>query len=769
MQPGRWNEDATQVVKTRIVVNGFERTGRARIDAQCYDGHPSKAARSPAATCTLTLDPPWSTSRVSPSPTLALVGMVDPTYATQVAWPPLVGQSVTVDVGDGVRWWRCFTGRVDETGGSLLGGSVQVECVDESVLLDQRLRAPRAAQHRSVAFFETPGFLPGKYGPFDLTAATLVDYAARSCGWSPSIGQAWDTNLLVPMAGSAHPYAGDVYAARSGAGTAGDRAQWSADSVFQPGNKHITYQLRGTLASPVEVTMDLPMRVSGTGWTTASLRGSADTISGRGPFIAYDHNADVIRFGLRDSAVGATAATPTVVVQGATIPRGAATRVVMRFTPRTPTATQHRFEVRTNAGATVDVSLTDASATIPAGWVPKFLEYMSGGPMGALQAVCNPTAPWGHLNLTPNVRIRHRQPPWLDATRDLGTMTGRDVLTKLADAECGAFWVDRHGSLQYAGPRVRESQEPVATLTTDLDVIDWAWVHTFEQRAKRYRIDRLECATQPTKHNSLLWDNPSGGESIGQGELWEKIVAADDDEDWLWVDTTSIQMYSDRTRSDLVGSTTHGGTLVDSAGGEAWEAFQVTWALQQLGNRAVKWSAHASNTLGLDRAIDLRIPTNADNLPAWWRGKSLPRLLGSRITWISKSEVNDLSNPLGNEEYVHDAGWYVQHPDRLADLRDFVSGALSSSPMPVFEDVPVRADPRIDIGDKVALEDKHYSFIKYFCVVLGYVLDVEDGAASMRLKVRPDAAVITDSAALTAALHREPHWLQNQPSFTRST
>lgn len=764
MQAGRWNEGATQTVLTRIVVNGVTRRGRARIDSQCYEGHPSKAGRSPAATCTLDLEPPWSTSSVGGDP---IVGSQYPA----ASWPPVTGQSVTVDVGDGVTWWRCFTGRVDETKGGLSQGRVHVECVDESVRLD--LRAPRAARHHAVAFSDNPAVTtPSRPGPYDLGAATLVDHAARAGGWHSRFEPAWDCNLFVPMVGSAHPVRGNVaYGGIGPNSSAGDRTQWVAEGGHQVGNKAIVYELGGTASSPVEITMDLPVRASGTGWTVATARAAGDpdygVLYGRGPFLAYDHNQNVIRFGIRDSSVTTVVPVPEVTAQGTPIPRGTVRRVTLRFTPSS--GSQHRFEVRTNTGATVDVQLADSSGAFTASWGPKYLEYMSGGPMGALQVVCNPAGSFYQLATTPTAHIRYLAPPWLDATRDLQDMTARDVLTKLADAEMGAFWVDRHGHLQYAGPHSRESQAHTATLTTDLDIIGWSWTYSFEQRAKQLRISRLECATIPSKYNTLLWGNESGSESLGAGELWEKIVTAADLEDWLWVDTTSIRAGSTSTSGELTRSTSHGGTLINSEGGEAWEAFGATWGLQRLGNRTMKWSAQASTALGTDHAVDLRIPTNATNLPTYWRGRSLPRLLGSRIEWAEKTEQASTSSTLGTEEYEHDASWFVQNSLRLADLKGALAAALSSV-LPVFDAVPVRGDPRPDVGDRLWLEDKHRAFIRYDSIVLGTVLDAEDGACDLSLKVRVVGFEITDSAALEAALlNRTTHWLQNQASWTRTT
>lgn len=756
MQPGRWNQDATQVVKTRIIVNGVERKGKARIDAQSFEGHPSRAANSPAETCTLELRQPWSTTRHAPNPSVAgLPG---------VTWPPVAGQPVTVDVGDGVRWWRMFTGRVDSSEGSLSQGSVRVECVDESVRLLQR--APREALHARVAATKE-GITPG---PFDLQAQTLIDHAARACGFHSRLAPAWDANLFLPMAGSAHPAIGVVASADSGPSEL-QRPSWpGADGDWWIGNKRLVLEWGGVAASaPVEITMDLPVRDSSGGWTVATLRGQDDLAGAkRGPFLAYDHGSNVIRFGFRTSRAADVALVPSVAGQGAVIPRGSATRVTMRFTPRSPSATEHRFEVRTDTGFVTSVVINDGSGGIAAGWAPRSAEYVGGGPMGAMQVVGTPATPFAQLTAPRSARLRYREVAWLDASRDLEDMQARTLLERVAHAECGAFWVDRFGALQYAGPLVRENQPVAATLTTDLDILDWSWRHGIDQKAKTLRVTRTACVTAPSKANTLLWDNSSGSETLQAGDLWEQLVSAADDEDWLWVDVSSIEMFSNRTREDLVSSTTHGATLVNSSGGEAWLAFNLTWGLERLGNRSVKWSAQASNTLPSNEAIDLRIPTNAENLPLWWRGKPLPRLYGSRIKWLEKTSVTPAAGS-GSEEYEHRVDWLVQNPDRLAELTSLLLGYLTSV-MPVFEAVPIRADPRIDVGDRVHLSDLHHSYIRYEAVILAITSTWEDGSASMSLTVRVVSVFFTDPTALLASIApNQTHWLQAQPSWVRAT
>lgn len=759
MQPGRWNVDSTQVVQTRIIVNGVERKGSARIDAQSYEGHPSRATSSPAATCTLELTQPWATTSHAPSPTVAT--------ALSRPWPPIAGQPVTVDVGDGVRWWRMFTGRVDATEGSLGDGGVIVECVDESVRLNQR--APREALHSYVAA-TADGIASG---PFDLQTSTLVDHAARAAGFHYRMAPAWDADLFLPMVGSAHPIIGTVVSAATGPdGSLPGRVAWPDSDGWTIGNKRLILEYRALAATPVEITFDLPVRVSSSGWTVVTLREQSDaTGAKRGPFLAFDHGSNQIRFGLRTSRTVDVAAVPTssVAVQGTPIARGAATRVTLRFTPRSPSATQHRFEVRTDAGASEDVTLTDSSGDIAASWRPKSAEYVAGGPMGSMQVVGNPATPYAQMTAPRSARVRYAEVAWLDASRDLEDIQARTLLERVTLAECGAFWVDRFGSLQYTGPLVRESQPVAATLTTDLDVIDWSWRFGIEQRAKTLRLTRTACVTAPSKANTLLWDNSSGSETLVAGDLWEQVVSADADEDWLWVDMSSVEMSSSRSRDDLVSSTTHGATLVNSAGGEAWLAFNLTWGLERLGRRAVKWSARASNSLPSNEAIDLRIPTNAENLPQWWRGKALPRLYGSRIKWLERTTVVETPATTGSEEYEHRVDWLVQNPDRLAELTTLLTGYLSQV-MPVFEDVTVRADPRIDVGDRIYLTDKQRSYTRYEAVILAIVSTWEDGKASMSLKVRIVGTLITDPGALIASVATDQtHWLQAQPSWVRAT
>lgn len=760
MQGGRWNDTATQVVKTRITVNGIVRKGKASIDAQSFEGHPSGLTSSPATTATLALQPPRSSTAQTPNPMAAVIH--------GAAWPPLAGQPVTVEVGDGDQWWTVFTGRVDDTGGAMSDAGLLVECVGESIRLE--LRAPLGALHWRNAYANTglESFGQATPAPFDLQSATLVEHAARSAGFAARMAPDDTTVLYVPMVGSAHPAIGQVYFADFGTGGTTERAVFSGpDGPTVIGNKWLSLTHTTATGSVVEATMDLPPRTPGSGWTSLLVKGKTTTDrsgEARAPFVAYDHNDDVIRWGFATSMRTAGAVpTSAVTRQGTPIPRAGASRVALRFTARDTSSVLHRFQVRTDTGAAIDTRLTDSSGDIEAGWGSKYTEYLGAGPMGAVHVAFNPPA-FATLAQAPTARIRYKDVSALEATRDLGSMTSDDVLRSLADAELGAYWVSRLGRFEYAGPGVREAQPVAVTLTTDLDVSDWAWTHSTRQRAKRVRIDRL-LPSAPTRPGSLLWANMDGREGLQNNELSELFATPGPDEDWLFADTKPVLISNDGgawpARIAIRQRSVHGSTLVNTANdGEAWQLFNVTFGIEKIGRQTVKWSTQVG-TLGVNEVVHLRIPFNAENVPVSYQGLPLPRLLGAKITWIERTDTYSAA-PIGREEYVHDAGWWVQSAAALARLRTALVEAAQDA-RPEYRDVVVRADPRIDLGDHINLRD--VTGTVYDAIVLAIKSDWADGAASMRLSIR----LVGPGVVPVPSPEPEHHWLQQQPSFERAS
>lgn len=760
MQGGRWNDTATQTVKTRIIVNGIERKGKAQLDAQCFEGHPSGATSSPATTATLTLEPPRSTTAQAPNPMAAQVH--------SGVWPPLAGQPVTVDVGDGDQWWRMFTGRVDYTEGAMSDAGVQVECVDESIRLE--LRAPLGAMHWRNAYANTglESFGQATPAPFDLQSATLVEHAARMAGFAARMAPDGTTVLYVPMVGSAHPAIGQVYFGDFGTGGTTERAVWGGpDGPTFIGNKWLSLTHTTATSSVVEATMDLPPRVAGLGWVSLLVKGKKTTDrtgTSRAPFIAYDHDNDVIRWGFATSMRGGgLVPTSRVTQQGTPIPRDGASRAALRFTARDTSTILHRFQVRTNAGASIDVRLTDGSGDIEAGWGSQYSEYLGAGPMGAIHVAFAPPA-FALLSQAPSARIRYKNTSALDSTRDLGSMTSDDVLRSLADAELGAYWVDRLGSFEYAGPGVREDQAVAATLTTDLDVSDWSWVHSTDQRAKRVRIERL-VPSQPSRLGTLLWANMDGREGLQNNELSELFAAPGADEDWLYVDVNPVLIANDGgvwpARIALPSRSVYGSTIVNtSTDGEAWQLFNVSFGIERLGRQSVKWTTQVG-TLGTNEVVHLRIPFNAENVPVSYQGLPLPRLLGAKVVWKERTDTYSGAT-IGREEYVHDAGWWVQSSGALTRLRTALIAAAVDA-RPVYRDVIVRADPRLDVGDHINLRDT--SATTYDAVILGIKSEWANGAASMRLTIR----LVGPGVVPTPTPEPAHHWLQQQPSFERAS
>ena len=82
---------------------------------------------------------------------------------------------------------------------------------------------------------------------------------------------------------------------------------------------------------------------------------------------------------------------------------------------------------------------------------------------------------------------------------------------------------------------------------------------------------------------------------------------------------------------------------------------------------------------------------------------------------------------------------------------------------PVYENVPVRPDPRVQVGDLIELEDPDQTGLLLRVIVQAISSTWADGDASMALTVRVVSHVKTDVSDTPL-----PGWLQMQPVGQRA-
>lgn len=742
MRAGTWGHEAVQPVTARATIGAQTRPVEATVESSLYDAHPAHPSTSPSSTGSLRVGPARPVTRLAPDPVTRPSG-----------WPPVPGTTAVVDVGDGVQWFRQLTGEVDEVDGAITDPGVGVDVVDGTDRLDTLMTS--LDSRASDAYLETQPPVDG-WRRVGLSSTWLVDRAARAAGYFASAPVVWETRLAVPMMGSIIPDVGTV-----------TRAARASNPLTTPGALTSPWGLAAydvdaayTLSTPtgagswVEATIDLPTKRA-TGQARVWL---LDDTAGRYGFrFGYDHAADTVFVGTWSQAPSATATTTTY-----SVPRNGASRVTVRVRS---TGGDQTMRLRLDNSETVHTwTETGALAT---GWAAHRVEITA--PETSIGGVTVADAPPQWATLTPprTARVRVQGMSWWTSSRPTTGMTVKEVLDAIADAECASWWIDSAGVLQWAGRGVLEAQPVAATITTELGLIDLPWTLPRRSTAQRVRLKWLTNTISRRADRSVhLWA-ASGVSGLVGGDTWEEIAASPDDEDWLGTDPGVKVLGPDSALADARDGTVAASELVNRAtDGVAWGNLPTAFTLEQISQQAWKWTATVTAQAGHE--VNLRVPdhdTVASNLPRYYRGKDFPRLRGyARVKWAERRDGSPTATDVttGRYEYEHDCGWYVQEATQRSDLRTYLRTELARR-LPVLPDVPVRPDPRIEVGDKLVLTDPDRTGLSLTVLVQSVTSMWRDGDASMSLRCRVlshTKAAVTDLPAL--------HWLQDQPDGARA-
>lgn len=740
MRAGTWGDEAVQPVTARATIGAQTVPVEATVESSLYDAHPAHPSTSPSSTGTLRVGPGRAVTRLAPDPVTRPAG-----------WPPATGTPVTVDVGDGAQWFRQLTGEVDETAGSLATADVTVDAIDHTESLDVPVGSP------AVASLQPPIFGSGEWRYVGMCSAWLVDRAARRAGFYAGIPNLWETRLSVPMMGSLVPDSDDhgiIMIARRSDGSGASPALVFTSWGVALADFSARYVLPSSIpaGAVTEITIDLPPRRAGEGIARVRVY---DASTGETGFQAgYDHDTDEIFVGTWVQPAGTVSSTHR------RIPRAGATRMAVRVSA--VDGTQTMLIRRDNDPAVT--TFTETRPEIGLAWSPTHAVAWSAASLGGFTVAASPPA-WLALDTARTARIRVKEIGWWVLARDTLDKTSREVLTEIADAECAAYWVDDDGLFQWAGPGVLEAQQVAVRLTTRDAIRDLPWRRPLAATARQVRLSYgVPAISRRTDRSLILWSG-NGATGLQNGDVWEEIAEARDDEDWFGQDWIPTTLSSNSDRSTVREGSTQASEMVNTATeGNTWGNLHVTWTVEEITKRSVKWTAEV-HSLPAGHEINLNVPESATNLPAWWRGRSQPRLRGyAHARWTEKRDTTPTVTTVttGPVEYVHECSHYVQDATRRTELRQWLKAEMSRG-YPTFGDVPVRPDPRVQVGDLVELEDPDRTGLLLRCVVQGITSAWRDGDASMSLRVR----VVSHVKSAVTDLP-DPHWLQSQPDGMRA-
>ena len=735
---GQWNATPVQAVTPSITLGYLtHELDEVSVTRSIYDAHPAHPHKSPSSSAEATARPKGAQrNAVSTAP--APLGSVPSEF-----WPPRTGLPATVTVSDDAGLSSTLmTGVVDDVDGAFTSGAIGVSCTDLLERLDVQIRPAQALMAVAPPQTAILGF-SADWRHIFLSSSWAVDKAARSGGFYACAIPRPQTVLAVPMMGSmwtsdggsvllAGPYgegSRHIRATPYGVGLANVDGTWRWDASTTP----VT----------TELVVDLPTRnASHHRVATVIWDSTKDT----GYYLNYNHGSDTITAGLYD------AGTYTNLL---TLPRDGVSRVAMRVS---------RLAMRMRREG--DTSDTVASGVTSRGttWQPDRVRANSADILGGLEVAENPPA-WSTLNTPRTARIRPTVGTWTAAPNMYDT-TARQLLERIADAECAAWWIDTDGVFQWAGYGVLESQPIAETITTLDSLADVAWTTSRDALARTVATSHRTCAVRRSKRPSITLSQIGTGD-LEYGDIFEQIVSSEDDVDWVNPDYTVIDRADSSTTYTFF---TSNGTIaaleqtnVNNHEASYWDTTS-TVVLEYITQQAFKWIV--GPFAGADWRVSATVPEAATNLPKRLRGEPGLILRGhGLITWADVTDAPVGTGSLvGAYEHRHNFGPWVQSPAARAAIRDYIVTELAAD-LPVVT-ATVRPHPGRREGSRVRLVDKASTGLTLTCVIQQIRETWWEGKAVQEITAR-----VTDWSRddTVAPVTPAPHWLQVQGDPYRAT
>lgn len=138
---------------------------------------------------------------------------------------------------------------------------------------------------------------------------------------------------------------------------------------------------------------------------------------------------------------------------------------------------------------------------------------------------------------------------------------------------------------------------------------------------------------------------------------------------------------------------------------------------------------------GCDRVITQSRSEDDAAIKKSYRSRGLPllRCMG-KGKWSDQEASPGITGPSWATDLIHDASWFIQSRSDALALADSIASQVSS-PLPMLEGIPIRPDPRLQLGDKVRLDDPDITGLAITGVVCGVSQSVEAGEHTMTISL----------------------------------
>ena len=631
-------------------------------------------------------------------------------------------------VVDGQRV-KMFEGLVDKVSGKLSDTGVDVGLVDATDRLNRQVSVQPMC--RIMPAPTTDGSTNDLN--CDLFSTYLVDKVLRQCGFHatpPAMGYCY---MSAPLMGSAWPERGKLVI--SGRDGSHKLSPWWGTTPWGMAAHKLTASYEpdtawggrdGSMSWPLEVIL-----MNG-GTQFQASRISMLWPNGRGLSVAVSSVGTIradARFSPGPEWTTLTGALPTTF--------GAWRTASVRFTPRGNMRMD--IQIRTNNGGvwnrldaaipygTDTLSMSEVRLDIPEGSIGGVQIGSPGNPSGAERykrsAVLTPPVPMVPLTGSPAITNEN----------------ALDLLTSWAEAECAAMWIDEDGVFQWRNRERIVSGAPVADLTSTSDLLDLSWSHDIQGAAARAVVEYKRFGVQRSRRSRIqVWQG--SGQTMEPGDVFEEFATCPDDEVWINVDGTPdiFQAETSKTAFNRGRGSWMGYTAYDEDGDEHGNGEYVGYEAS-IGYVSRTTYKLTQSWLGKVPTGVVSIKTQTRDgggfLKPQWQGFNLPVLRAQcRLTMADARQVGTAGGPADAPDLTHDVGWWVQDETAVRSLAYWLA-QQTAKPRPVVDGVPIVADPRLQIGDRVTVSDTHKSGLRITGTIIGLSSDLAAGDYGMELRL----------------------------------
>ena len=651
---------------------------------------------------------------------------------------PQRGDRVQIWVSHGGAEARIFTGRVDSTSGDVSSREISVDVVDDFDKLNTEF------SHRPIARMMPPlsTIGDGRQRMTGLLSSWVTDLAARQAGFYATPPMDGYCLVSAPLQGSMWPERGDLRDSyRAGdvngwnkfhPGAVSQSGGWITMSdlyaEYEPDQYNTPYNGGITATRPLNLTLMAGRSQATSSYVAARWAGG---------------------YTLRLSVTSARELWAQVVAADGTVTSVASITGSSADTWETATA---RWRPSGSVSMTVEIT-TDTGATGSGAFTPPSTSGVFSNPIQQVRvyapAGCHiagvqasftsssPASSWSRsAQIRPSTPLRN-----MNLVPALTTRPAVDLLRNQAEAEVSALWIDEDGVLQYRDRVSLLSGSVVKTLTSRRDLLGLSWSSDSQDARRKVTVKYREAAVSIARRSTLV-AYEGQKEELSEGEDQEVFIEPPENEEWLMVDSTPRTILSDFNADKFnSGEGSFIGFTGLNKGGDEYAIFDGSAADYRmsfaLAGRRV-WKATLSIPKmppGVERVITQSRAEDTSAIKKAYRSRGLPllRCMG-KGKWTDQEASPGITGPSWATDLTHDASWFIQYQDDAAALAAQIAEA-TAEPLPVIESLPIRPDPRLQLGDKVRVDDPDITGLTIVGVICGADHSVKNGEHNMSVSL----------------------------------